>query len=65
MDFGLWELAGELKARVLAGMTPASKQYWEEENSYFNKVRAWGWQYMWGLPVSSPLLAGKVTFPQA
>lgn len=37
-DYGLWEVASALKERVLGALSPASRGYWEEEESYFDRV---------------------------
>jgi hypothetical protein len=37
-DCGLWEVSGELRAKVLSSLSPTSKIYWEAEDDYFNKV---------------------------
>ncbi|KAL6758982.1 kinase-like domain-containing protein [Haematococcus lacustris] len=39
-DFGLWDVATSLAERVLAGLSPASRQYWDAEAGYFDKVTA-------------------------
>lgn len=37
-DTGLWEPAERLKRRVLSGMTPEQRAFWEAEDGYFSKV---------------------------
>ena len=37
-DYGLWEVSGALRGRVLSSLSPPSRSYWEAEDEYFNKV---------------------------
>eukprot|EP00798_Chlamydomonas_sp_ICE-L_P027721 gene27721-7367_t len=37
-DFGLWDIAERLQEQALAVLTPASREYWNDENDYFNKI---------------------------
>ena len=37
-DFGLWGPSTKLLNKVLDAMSPSGREYWEAENSYFEKV---------------------------
>jgi hypothetical protein len=55
-DYGLWEVAGSLRSKVLSSLSPASRVYWEEEEGYFNKVTSISGVYEEETPTMSPML---------
>uniref|UniRef100_A0A7R9V546 1-phosphatidylinositol 4-kinase n=1 Tax=Chlamydomonas euryale TaxID=1486919 RepID=A0A7R9V546_9CHLO len=37
-DVGLWDISGKLRKQVESSLPPASKEYWEAEDGYFQRV---------------------------